>query len=191
MDGDAGLAIMSRDQQKSETQSYSMPFEIAVLLDSSDVSQLTENFDKLMRNLSALSPKASVKVQSLSGLPYSVILLDDKPVLTYGVVDGRFVIGTDSNTLLGIDNADQNSLANEATFKQATGLLPNNRLNTAYLNFQPLWNLIDAEVKGTTDIGTGAGAALNYLNHFKWISTGAEAPANGLSRGSLHVGVGQ
>ena len=41
-------------------------------------------------------------------------MIDDEPVLTYGVVDGRFVMGTDSNTLLGIDNAEQASLANDA-----------------------------------------------------------------------------
>jgi hypothetical protein len=191
MNGDAGFALMTRDQQKSDAMSYSMPVELAVLLDSSDAGKLMGSFNKIVQGLSALSPRGGVKVQSLSGLPYSAILIDDKPVLTYGVVDGRFVIGTDSNTLLGIDNADQNSLSNEATFKQATGLLPSNRLNTAYLNFQPLWNLINAEVKGTLDTGPGAGAVLNYLSHFKWMSTGAEAPANGLSRGSLHIGVGQ
>jgi Protein of unknown function (DUF3352) len=191
MNGDAGLAVMLRDQQKSDAMSYSLPFEVAVLLDSSDAGKLTSSFDKVMQGLSALSPNGGVKTQSLSGLPYSMIMIDDKPVLTYGVVDGRFVIGTDSNTLLGIDNADQASLANDATFKQATGLLPGNRLNTAYLNFQPLWDLIGAQVQGTSDTGTGAGAVLNYLNHFKWVSSGAEAPANGLSRGSLHIGVGQ
>jgi hypothetical protein len=104
-------------------------------------------------------------------------------------VDGRVVIGTDSNTLLGIDNADQASLANDATFQQATGLLPDNRLNTAYLNFQPLWSLINA--KPIEDTGAGFGEVLNYLSHFKWISSGAETPANGLSRGSLHIGVAQ
>jgi hypothetical protein len=191
MDGDAGLAVMLRDQQKSDAMSYSMPIEAAVLLDSSDANKLMSSFDKVMQGLSALSPTGGVKTQSLSGLPYSAIMIDDKPVLTYGVVDGRFVVGTDSNTLLGIDNADQSSLANDATFKQATGLLPGNRLNTAYLNFQPLWNLINAQVKGTTDTGTGAGAVLNYLGHFKWLASGAEVPANGLSRGSLHIGVGQ
>jgi hypothetical protein len=191
MNGDAGFALMTRDQQKSDAMSYSLPFEVAVLLDSSDAGKLTSSFDKVMQGLSALSPTGGVKTQSLSGLPYSAIMIDDKPVLTYGVVDGRFVIGTDSNTLLGIDNADQASLANDATFKQATGLLPGNRLNTAYLNFQPLWDLIGAQVQGTTDTGTGAGAVLNYLNHFKWVSSGAEAPANGLSHGSLHIGVGQ
>jgi hypothetical protein len=191
MNGDAGFALMTRDQQKSDAMSYSMPVELAVLLDSSDAGKLMGSFNKIVQGLSALSPRGGVKVQSLSGLPYSAILIDDKPVLTYGVVDGRFVIGTDSNTLLGIDNADQTSLSNEATFKQATGLLPSNRLNTAYLNFQPLWNLINAEVKGTLDTGPEAGAVLNYLSHFKWMSTGAEAPANGLSRGSLHIGVGQ
>jgi hypothetical protein len=189
MNGDAGLAVMLRDQQKTDAMSYSMPIEVAVLLDSSDANKLMGSFDKVVQGLSTASSNSSIKQQSLSGLPYSVILLDDKPTLTYGVVDGRFVLGTDSNTLLGIDNADQSSLANDATFKQATGLLPGNRLNTAYLNFQPLWNLVAAQAK--SDTGANAAAVLNYLGHFKWISSGAEAPANGLSRGSLHVGVGQ
>jgi hypothetical protein len=189
INGDAGFAIMARDQQKSDAMSYSMPIELAVLLDSSDANKLMGSFDKLLQGLGTLSPDGSVKQQSLSGLPYSAILIDDKPVLTYGVVDSRVVIGTDSNTLLGIDNAEQASLANDATFKQATGLLPGNRLNTAYLNFQPLWTLIDAQMKG--DVEASAGAVLNYLKHFKWVSSGAEAPANGLSRGSLHIGVGQ
>jgi hypothetical protein len=147
------------------------------------------SFEKVVQSLSAMSGKGDVKTQSLSGLPYSVIMVDDKPVLAYGVVDGRFVIGTDSNTLLGIDNADQASLANDATFKQATGLLPADRLNTAYLNFQPVWNLIGARANG--DSGTGAKSVLDYLGHFKWLASGAEAPANGLMRGSLHVGVGK
>ena len=189
MNGDAGLAIMMRDQQKSDAMSFSMPIEMAVLLDSSDANRLMGSFEKLLQGLSALSPAGDVKQQSLSGLPYSVIMIEDEPVLTYGVVDGRFVIGTDSNTLLGIDNAEQASLANDATFKQATGLLPGNRLNTAYLYFQPLWNLIDAQAKSGNDASTGA--VLNYLKHFKWVSSGAEAPADGLSRGSLHIGVGQ
>jgi len=191
MNGDAGLAVLLRDQQKTDAMSFSMPIEAAVLLDSSDANKLMSSFDKVLQGLSAASNKGSVKTQSLSGLPYSVITIDDKPVLTYGVVDGRFVIGTDSNTLLGIDNADQASLATDATFKQATGLLPGNRLNTAYLNFQPPWNLIDAQVKGQTDVSSSTSAVLSYLGHFKWISSGAEAPANGLSRGSLHIGVGQ
>jgi hypothetical protein len=189
MNGDAGFALMLRDQQKSEAMSYSMPVELALLIDSTDANKLMDSADKVLQGLIALGPNSSLTTQSLSGLPYSVLMVEDMPVLTYGVVDGRFVIGADSNTLLGIDNAEQASLANDATFKQATGLLPGNRLNTAYLNFQPLWNLIDAQTKG--DVDASAGAVLNYLKHFKWISTGAEAPANGLSRGSLHIGVGQ
>jgi hypothetical protein len=189
MNGDAGLSIMLRDQQKSDAMSYSMPIEFALLFDSSDANKLMSSADKVLQGLIALGPNSSLKTQSLSGLPYSVLMIEDRPVLTYGVVDGRFVIGTDSNTLLGVDNAEQASLANDATFKQATGLLPGNRLNTAYLNFQPLWNLIDAQLKGDVDASTGA--VLNYLKHFKWVSSGAEAPANDLSRGSLHIGVGQ
>ena len=189
LNGDAGFAILARDQQKSDALSYSLPIEIALLLDASDAGKLMSSFDKLFQSLSALSSKGNVAWQSLSGLPYSVILIDEEPALTYGVVDGRVVFGTDSATLLGIDNADQAPLANDATFKQATGLLPGNRLNTAYLNLQPLWNLIEAQAKG--DAATSIGAVLNYLGHFKWMSTGAEAPSNGLARGSLHIGVAQ
>lgn len=193
LNGDAGLAIALRDQQKSDLLAFSSPIEFALLLDASDANKLMASVDKVLQSLSALNSDGSLQVQSLSGLPYSVLMIDEKPVVTYGVVDGRFVIGTDSNTLLGIDNADQSSLANDPTFKQATGLLPGNRLNTAYLSIQPLWNLIDTEVMGDagSPAGTGAAAVLNYLKHFKWISTGAEAPANGLSRGSMHIGVGQ
>ena len=83
------FAILARDQQKSDALSYSLPFEFAVLLDSSDAGKLMSSFDKLLQSLSALSSKGNVNWQSLSGLPYSVILIDDEPVLTYGVVDGR------------------------------------------------------------------------------------------------------
>jgi hypothetical protein len=50
-----------------------------------------------------------------------------------------------------------------------------------------LWNLVQAQAKG--DDASSIGAVLNYLGHFKWVSAGAEAPTNGLSRGSLHIGV--
>jgi hypothetical protein len=187
LNGDAAFAILARDQQKSDALSYSLPVEFALLLDASDAGRLTSSFDKIFQGLSASSGTGHFTWQSLSGLPFSVVLADGEPVVTYGAVDGRVAIGTDSNTLLGIDNADQAALANDATFKQATGLLPGNRLNTAYLNLQSLWNLIPAQ--GKSDTSTGMAAVLNYLGHFKWVSSGAEAPANGLSRGSLHIGV--
>jgi hypothetical protein len=157
------------------------------VFDSSDAAKATASLDKIFKGISALDD--GLKWQSLSGLPYSVLLIDEQPVLTYGVVDGRVVIGTNSDTLLAFDNAEQASLVNDATFKQAAGLLPGNRLNTAYLNLQPLWNLIEAQAE--SDTTAGAGAVLNYLSHFKWMSAGAEAPSNGLSRGSLHIGAGQ
>ena len=56
MNGDAGLAVMVRDQQKSDAMSYSMPIEFAVLLDSSDANQLMGSFDKIVQGLSTLSP---------------------------------------------------------------------------------------------------------------------------------------
>lgn len=183
LNGDLGFAILRANQQKSDGMSFSMPVSFAALIDSSDAAKAMGSLDKIVQSLSAVSSQGSVKWQNLSGLPYSAILIDDKPVLTYGVVDGRLVIGTDSNTLLAIDNADQAPLSNDATFKQATGLLPGNRLNTAYLNVQPLWEIVG----GLTDLTKCQ--PCTYLKHFAWMSVGAETPVNGLSRGSLHVGV--
>jgi hypothetical protein len=186
LNGEAAFVMLPQAQQRSEFSS-SLPFQFAAVFDSSDAAKAMASLDKIFQGASAL--ENGLKWQSLSGLPYSVILVDGEPMLTYGVVDGRVVVGTSSETLLAIDNAEQAPLADAAAFKQAAGLLPGNRLSTAYLNLQPLWNLIEGQAKN--DTAAGAGAVLNYLSHFKWMSAGAEAPSNGLSRGSLHIGVAQ
>jgi hypothetical protein len=184
--GEAAFAMLPQaEQQRSET-GYSLPFQFAALADATDASKAVGSLDKIVQGVSALTQN-KVKWQSLSGLPYSVILdSDGKPMLTYGVVDGRLVIGTNSNTLLAIANADQASLANNDTFKQATGLLPGNRLGTFFMDFQPLWKMAP-----TLGLSVSDCSACNYLQKFKWMSAGTEVPANGLSRGSLHLGVGQ
>ena len=181
--GEAAFAILPQAEQRSET-GYSLPFQFAALADATDASKAAGNLDKIVQGVSTLTQN-KVKWQSLSGLPYSVILEDGKPMLTYGVVDGRLVVGTNSNTLLAIDNAAQSPLANNDTFKQATGLLPGNRLGTFFIDFQPLWKLIPA----SADLSSCQ--PCNYLQKFKWLSAGTEVPANGLTRGSLHIGVGQ
>ena len=186
LDGEMAFAMLPRAQERSEF-SYSLPFQFALMFDSSDAAKATASLDKIFKGVDALNA-GGLKWQSLSGLPYSVIT--DKsgdPIFTYGVVDGRVVIGTNSDTLLAIDNAEQAPLANADTFKQATGLLPGQRIGTFYLDFQPMWNLIGAE----TTYDTGISGALNYFTHFKWMSAASEAPANNLSRGALHIGVGQ
>jgi hypothetical protein len=117
LDGEAAFVMLPQAQQRSEF-SYSLPFQFAAVFDSSDAAKATASLDKIFKGVSALGN--GLKWQSLSGLPYSVILIDGQPALTYGVVDGRVVIGTDSNTLLAIDNAEQAPLSNDETFKQAT-----------------------------------------------------------------------
>jgi hypothetical protein len=87
--------------------------------------------------------------------------------------------------LLAIDNAEQAPLSNDGLFKQATGLLPGNRLNTFFMNFAPLWDLVE-----TRGLGEEC-KPCNYLKHFAWMSSGSELPADGLQRGSLHIGITQ
>ncbi|CAG0929395.1 hypothetical protein TFLX_01301 [Thermoflexales bacterium] len=190
LNGEMAIVMLPKTEQTRSKFGFSVPFQFAALFDSSDGAKASSSLDKLVQAVSALAGKNSVKWQSLSGLPYSVVLdPDGKPMLTYGVVDGRLVIGTDSNTLLSIDNAEQAPLSNSELFKQATGLLPGNRLNTFFMNFQPLWDWLESQAKG--DVGAGVEAVLNYLSHFKWMSSGSEVPANGLQRGSLHIGISQ
>jgi hypothetical protein len=184
MDGDASLAILARDQQRSDALSvFSVPIEFALLIDSSDADKLMGSVAKVLQGLSLLSGERGFTTQSLSGLPYSVVTAEGTPLFTYGVVDGRLVIGTDSDTLLAIDNAEQAPLSADALFKQASGLLPGNRLNTFFMNFAPLWKLAEERSLGEEC------QACNYLKHFAWLSAGNEIPADGLARGSLHIGI--
>lgn len=190
LNGEMAFVMLPKAEQTRSEFGFSLPFQFAALFDSSDAAKASGSLDKMVQAISALAGKDSIKWQSLSGLPYSVVLdADGKPMLTYGVVDSRLIVGTDSDTLLSIDNAEQAPLSNNDLFKQATGLLPGNRLSTFFMNFQPLWDLIETQSKGSFD--TSAKAVLNYLSHFKWMSSGSELPADGMQRGSLHIGISQ
>ncbi|MFN8594985.1 MAG: DUF3352 domain-containing protein [Anaerolineae bacterium] len=166
-----------------------MPFEFALLFDSSDAARASATLDKLVQAVAEQS-KGDVKWQPLSGLPYSAVLLDNSstPAFIYGVVDGRLVIGSTSDTLLRVQNAKPSPITNDATFKTAVGLLPGNRVQTGYLNLQPLWTMIKSEAKQGD---TTTSAVLNYLGHFQWVSTGSGVPTDKLVKSEVHIGVGK
>lgn len=188
--GEFAFSVLPKAQTVSDdpTQQTNLPFEFALMLESSDAARASATLDTLMQALAATSD-GDVKWQSLSGLPYSVILVDngETPILTYGVVDGRLVIGSTSETLLAIQNAKQAPITSDATFKTATGVLPGSRVQTGYLNFQPLWAWIESQANGDSN----ASAVINYLSHFKWLSLSSGAPANNLIRSEVHIGVGK
>lgn len=188
--GEFAFSVLPKAQTVSDdpTQQTNLPFEFALMLEASDAARASATLDTLMQALAATSD-GDVKWQSLSGLPYSVILVDngETPILTYGVVDGRLVIGSTSETLLAIQNAKQAPITSDATFKTATGVLPGSRVQTGYLNFQPLWAWIESQANGDSN----ASAVINYLSHFKWLSLSSGAPANNLIRSEVHIGVGK
>lgn len=190
LNGEFAFIVLPKAQTVSDapTARTDLPFEFALLLESSDAARASATLDTLVQALAAASD-GDVKWQSLSGLPYSVVLADngETPVLTYGVVDGRLVIGSTSETLLAIQNAKQAAITSDATFKTATGLLTGNRVQTGYWNLLPLWTLIEAEAGNDAN----AGAIINYLSHFKWLSLGSGLPSNNLIRSEVHIGVGQ
>jgi hypothetical protein len=183
LDGEFAFTLSLKDPAKT---GFSMPIDLALLLDSSDASRLSANLDKILQAVSA-SSQSGVKWQSLSGLPFSALTdTAGKPIMTYGVVNGRFVIGPTSDTLLAIQNAAQGSLANDAQFKEALSGLPANRLQTFYIQFKPLWDLLQTAGDNPT-----ASAVLNYLRPFKYISIGSEVPDGTLTRGVMHVAIGK
>ncbi len=190
LNGEFAFIVLPKAQTVSDdpTLKTNLPFEFALMLESSDAARASATLDKLVQGIAAASD-GDVKWQSLSGLPYSVVLADngETPVLTYGVVDGRLVIGSTSETLLAIQNAKQAAITSDATFKTATGLLPGNRVQTGYLNLQPLWAFVNSQANGDSNVG----AVLNYLGHFKWLSLSSGAPSNNLIRSEVHLAVGK
>ncbi|MBI5565226.1 MAG: DUF3352 domain-containing protein [Chloroflexi bacterium] len=190
LNGEVAFIMLPKAQTVSDAPigRADLPFEFALMLESPDAARVSATLDKMMQAIAAQS-KGDVAWQSLSGLPYSVVMVDgnDTPVLTYGVVDGRLVLGSTSETLLAIQNAKQAPITGDATFKTATGLLPGTRVQTGYLNLQPLWTWIESQARGDDNIG----AVINYLSHFKWLSTGSGVPSNNLIRSEVHIGVGK
>jgi hypothetical protein len=188
--GEFALVVLPKVQTISDgpTTGFNLPFEVAAMFDSSDAARASAALDKIAQAVAAQS-KGTVAWQSLSGLPYSVVMLDgdETPVLTYGAVDGRLVLGSTSETLLAIQNAKQSPITGDATFKTATGLLPGNRVGTGYLNLQPLWTWIESQAEDDANVG----AVLNYLGHFKWVSLGAGVPSDNLIREEMHIAVGK
>jgi len=185
LNGEFAFMMAPLPQERTETPSDpALPFELAALFDSSDAARLNANMDKLLAAIAA-EDGSGITVQPLSGLPYSAVLdEDDNVMFVYGVVDGRLVFGSTSDTLLGIQNAKAAPLANDATFKTAMDGLPANRLQTIYVNFSPLVQWIQSL---SDDQCTGC----EYLSHFKWLSSGSEAPVNGLQRGVMRIAVGK
>ncbi|HLF27597.1 MAG TPA: DUF3352 domain-containing protein [Anaerolineae bacterium] len=159
------------------------PLELAAMLDASDAAHATDSLDKLLRAVIDRSG-GGVSVQPLSGLPYSVLTdAEGGVVLAYGVVDGRLVIGSNSDTLLAIDQADQAALSADETFKTAMGVLPANRFSSGYVQLQPIWDWM------ASSMGSQPCEACDYLRPFKWLSLASETPdkAAGLQRGMLYL----
>ncbi len=190
LNGEFAFIMLPKAQTVSDapTGRTDLPFEFALMFEASDAARASATLDQIVQAIAAQS-KGDVAWQSLSGLPYSVVMIDgnETPVLTYGVVDGRLVIGSTSETLLAIQNAKQAPITGDATFKTATGLLPGTRVQTGYLNLQPLWTWIESQAKGDDNVG----AVINYLSHFKWLSTGSGVPSNNLIRSEVHLAVGK
>ena len=165
----------------------SLPFELAVMFDSSDPARASDSLNKLFEALVALSGHRW-SVQPLDSLPASVLVDEDGDVaLIYGVIDGRLVIGSNPDTLRAIDTADQAPLSADETFKTVAAALPANRLSSGYMRLQPVWTWLESSFgnhEGKCD-------ACDYLRPIRWMSFVGETldKAAGIQRGTLHIGL--
>jgi hypothetical protein len=190
LNGEIAFAVLQKPgpSDPSASARYSaVPFEIAALFDVSDATRAANSLSRLLEALAQLPESSYLRVQPLSGLPYSVLTdLQGGVMLAFGVVDGRLAIGSSPGTLQAIDAADQAPLSADATFKEAMGVLPGNRLSSGYLQLAPVWNWLGRSFDYPQDC-----SVCNYLKPIKWISFGSEAPdkAAGLQRSTLHVGL--
>ncbi|MGH2592592.1 MAG: DUF3352 domain-containing protein [Anaerolineae bacterium] len=191
LNGELAFVVLPKpDQPAPETDdpfsSYPrLPFEIAVLFDSSDPARASSSLDKLMNALVSLGGHASL--QPLDSLPATALADEDGGVvLTYGVVDGRLVIGSNPDTLRAIDAAGQSPLSADEAFKAAVSALPANRLSTGYARLESLWNWLGSSFAGALEQECGP---CNYLRPIQWLSFSSEPPdkASGLIRSTMHV----
>ncbi len=164
-----------------------LPFELAVMFDSSDAARASDSLNKLFEALIALSGDRG-SVQPLDSLPASVLVDRDGGVaLAYGVIDGRLVIGSNPDTLRAIDTADQAPLSADEMFKTVSAALPTNRLTSGYAQLEPVWKWLESafgDSPGECDV-------CDYLRPIRWMSFAGETPdkASGLQRGTLHIGL--
>jgi len=183
LDGEYAVTLMSKPVEQSDAQpgALNVPIEFALLFESSDVNRLAGNVEKVLQTALAETPGSTTLERTDRG--YTALIERGEPALAYGVVDGRFVIGTGPDTLAAIDDADRAPLTADATYKAATAILPGTRTNIGYLNFTPVWEMVAGSLNDQPCV------PCNYLQPFKWLSYADEAPANGLQRGTVHIGI--
>lgn len=186
-DGELAFVVLPKSDAGASAGARSVPFEIAVMLDSSDPGRAADSLSKLLEALLQKPESSYARVQPLSGLPYTALVDQNGGViLVYGVVDGRLVIGSSSSTLLAIDNADQSPLSADAAFKSAVAALPANRIQTGYGQLGPFWDWLGQLGIGETQ---GECGVCNYLKPVGQVSFADEAPdaASGMVRAVMHV----
>ena len=182
--------------QSNSSSSFSVPFQIAAMFDASDANHASSSLDKIISSLVLLAGDSGLQLQPMNRAPYTALL--DKQgnvVLAYGVVNNRLVIGSNPDTLDALAKANSAPLSADATFKSAIAPLPSDRLSTTYIQPGPFFNwyfqLITSAFSsfGSQQPQKVDCGVCNYFQPIRWISSGSEAPANGLQRESLHIGL--
>ncbi len=193
LDGELAFVVLSQaDPPAPETgDSYSplgrVPFEIAVMFDSSDAARASSSLDKLMNALVALGGDRFSFLRPVDGFPATELVHEFGVALAYGVVDGRLVIASNPDTLRAIDAADQAPLSADEAFKDVTGGLPANRLATGYVRLAPVWDWFGSLFSPS---GQECGPC-DYLRPIKWLALSSDTldEASGLMRSTMRIGL--
>jgi len=188
LNGELALVVLpAADPARAGGDPYSffprLPFELAVVADSSDAARAAASLDQLAGALLDMAGQGSL--QPLDSLPATALLgPDGGMILAYGAIDGRLVIGSNVDTLRAIDTADQAPLSADATFTSATSVLSPDRLTTAYARFEPVWQWFESASGSEC-------AACNYLRPIQWMSISGDKldATSGMMRETMHIGI--
>jgi hypothetical protein len=185
--GNVGLFMLPKTTTaapNTNAYAFNFPFELGAMLDASDATRVSRSIDKIFNAIVTIFNKSGMQLQPLNRAPYSTLLdKQNNMMLAYGPINQRLVIGSTPDTLDAIANTNQTPLSADPTFKEATAVLPPDRISTGYFNLSSLWKWL-ALLSGGSNCGD-----CNYLSAFKWISFGSQAPANGIAKGSMHIGL--
>lgn len=169
--------------------SFSVPFELAAVIDSTDAVRVVSTFDKIFQAIETSSDGEAVW-QGPGEQPYSMLLnIRGDVMLTYGIVDGRFVIGSTADTLKAIDNADQNPITTDADFKDASTYVSGGKPATMYIKFDAFLDWYFSLFSSMSSFGGKPAdcGACNYMKPFKYLVTDSASNVGDVQLGSMFI----
>ena len=168
------LALVAMPGSGLGAQPSQLPFGLAFIL-AVDDTQLAEAKSSVLFHKLAEQSDATIEDVTIGDASLHVMKdsRSDQPILLYGLIDGKFVLTLSESTARKIAGASEKPLANDATFKAATALLP--RSNSGYGYIKPK-TIVDLLSLGLSFSGQSC-TACPLIDPVKAVAFAGEQPA--------------